>query len=265
MKNKGLVGFFDILGYQNIIQNNHIEYVAELIDMEITVLGKRTKDHLVERLGGHIEPDHCLNSIEAIVVSDSIILFFPYSEIDYNNDWKLFYFLSYVFELLKSAFDAGLPLRGAISYGEYYCNKNTFAGLPIVSSYGLSERLNLSGCIFTEEAAKEVIGTLESIMSRIGKAQNFHKLLFSYLAPLKDVDQKSILLNWYQPFENWDTPESNVHLHVDVRQYVIEKFHAHGKNVSRREVEKLENTERIIRYTKCLNEETFDQVLKHLR
>lgn len=257
--NKGFVGFFDILGYQNIIQNKRIEYTAQLIDNEIAKLGEKTKDSLVKRLGGHVEPNHCLNSIKAIVVSDSIIIFFPYSEIDYNEDWKLFYFLSYVFQLLKSAFDAGLPLRGAISYGEYYCKENTFAGLPIVSSYGLSERLNLSGCIFTEEATKEVIGTLESIMSRIGNTQSFHKLLFSYLAPLKDVDQKSIMLNWYQPFENWDPPVG------DVRQYVIEKFHSHGKNISRREVEKLENTERIIRYAMCLNEETFEQVLKHGR
>ena len=175
--NKGFVGFFDILGYQNIIQNKRIEYAAQLIDSEIAILGEKTRDSLVKRLGGQVEPNHCLNSIKAIVVSDSIILFFPYSEIDYNDDWKLFYFLSYVFQLLKSAFDAGLPLRGAISYGEYYYNENTFAGLPIVSSYGLSERLNLSGCIFTEEAAKELICTLESIMARRGNAQDFHKLL----------------------------------------------------------------------------------------
>lgn len=255
--NKGFVGFFDILGYRGIIENNQLDYAATLIDKQIATLGDMTRDVLIGRVEG-VAPQqyHYLDSLHSIVVSDSIIIFFPFNDADCNDQWKLPWLLIYTFQLLKRAFDAGLPLRGSISYGDYYHNKNSFAGLPIVSSYELSESLNFSGCCFTDEALKIILKTVENSKINPQAFQTYHTLLFSYLAPLKDHDKKKILLNWFEPLPFFNGPQPI----ADIRQYVIQHFHAHGKNVSKRDVEKLENTERIIRYSKCLNEETFRQV-----
>src|SRR6185369_2597349 len=118
-------------------------YAATLIDKEISTLGEKTRDILIGRVDGAApQQGHYLDSLHSIVVSDSIIFFFPYSEVDCHDQWKLPWLLVYAFQLLKRAFNAGLPLRGAISYGDYYHHNNTVAGLPIVSSYQLSESLN---------------------------------------------------------------------------------------------------------------------------
>jgi hypothetical protein len=181
--NKGFVGFFDILGYRNIIENNQLDYVATLIDKEIATLGERTRDFLTGRVPGVTpQQNHYLDSLHSIVVSDSIIIFFPYSDTDCNDQWKLPWLLIYVFQLLKRAFDAGLPLRGSVSFGEYYHQQNTFAGLPIVSSYELSESLNFSGCAFTDEAVKIILKTVEISKSTYPQAyQTYHTLLFRLL------------------------------------------------------------------------------------
>jgi hypothetical protein len=166
---EGLVGIFDILGYQYIIDNNQINYVADLISNILLPLPQETADKLIQTykttpnivdyVSSAIKDD-----LKWRIFSDTILLSFPF---DAKKPPLLIskgyiFFLNYVSRFLRSAFDAGLPLRGAIDYGEFYIKENCFAGKPIINSYRLSQELQISGCAMTECLEKQFNAHLEN-------------------------------------------------------------------------------------------------------
>ena len=72
---QGLVGFFDILGYQQIIDNNDIAIAARLISTAIISLPGKVKSVLTGRFsaGNRSAIESDLSAIECRVISDSIV------------------------------------------------------------------------------------------------------------------------------------------------------------------------------------------------
>lgn len=240
---QGLVGFFDILGYQQIIDNNDIAIAARLISTAIISLPGKVKSVLTGRFsaGNRSAIESDLSAIECRVISDSIVATCPQTgktpaEIHWNN----ILFVTYCAQLLRSSFDAGLPLRGAIDYGEYYLDKDCFAGQPIIDAYRLSCRLPFSGAVATPKCAKLIDESTESgkpILDRFVSA-----LLFPMTVELKNMgSQKLYLLNWISPFSDWGTPPN------DIRTFVYTSFHAHNKDIGDSARYKAELTELTIR------------------
>lgn len=251
MKQNGMIAFFDILGYQNIIINNDIEKVANIINDTILELPSKVQNDVLNtftRLSEKIENKSLLNivqdnfkRIDFLIISDSILIFLPIEESIYEKypDICWMTFLLYCCVLLDESFKKGLPLRGAIEYGEYYKKEKCFAGKSIIEGYTLSNKLEFSGCVLCENAHNKIKACLDSELMNM--------FVFEYLAPLNNnSERKLFILNW--------VAHRSKNSFSDIRQFTLEAFHTHNKEVPVNALSKLNNTENIIRY--CLMKNT---------
>ncbi len=166
MIKKGFVGFFDILGYQAIIGNNEISKASKIISEVIVNLPTRTSDLLISLLKKKETQDlfdSAYKKIDAKLISDSILLSLEVPESTSAKSIGLltFSFLSYSSQLIRQAFDKGLPLRGAIDYGEFFFSGNCFAEKPIINCYRIGSQMDVVGCVITEDCY-QMIKTADS-------------------------------------------------------------------------------------------------------
>lgn len=242
---QGMVGFFDVLGYQSIIDNNKISDAARILSESFIRIPGKVENKLSESLKETRKAlyEEIQKRMKFIIISDSIVIAIPFLPLDEKkpevkkvNGIQLFYFFTTVSLLLHTSFDEGFPLRGAIDYGEFYIQDRTFAGRPFINAYRLANRLEISGCVLTKEAETEFRNCVEK------DAMDY--LFFSYLVPLKNNENKRCLaLKWLCPYGDWGEPPK------DIRQYIADKFHAHNKDVPRDVFPKIDNTEMILRYS----------------
>src|ERR1035438_2507138 len=107
---QGIIGFFDVLGYQTLIDRDQIEDVTILIDQKLLRVKENILDAYKAKIGEPL-PQFVSDSIKCIVFSDTIILraAFP-SESQLVSQFTVF--LAFSAHLQKIMFDDGLPLRG---------------------------------------------------------------------------------------------------------------------------------------------------------
>jgi hypothetical protein len=241
MINQGFVGFFDILGYQDIIDNNDIENASKVVSDILETLPKKTASGLVsmvkEQLKAAVQLQ--IDVIQPRLISDSILLAMPVSTTssDIEKMRGAMVFLFYAAKLMRLAFDSGLPLRGALDLGDFFLSLQCFAGKPIIDCYRLASRLQLVGCVITHKCAAHI----NELSNKTNQSWGA-KLMFPCLAILKGgTTEKYTMLDWYFPYADWDPIEQ------DVRSSIIKSFHAHNKDISPEAMQKIDNTEIIIR------------------
>ncbi len=184
----GLVGFFDILGYQNLLEQNEPEVIAEEVLPILIGLKNSIKANIydVMKLAKAserkkiIEP--IVESMEWLVFSDTILLTLAFNENDVSlNHYYWFVFLLASIEIQTQLFNAGLPARGAIDYGKFFVQEGCFAGRCIVKAYKLSSTIEMAACVLSHEAVikfESIKGVEEDVRSRI-----FKMLVIPYLGP----------------------------------------------------------------------------------
>jgi len=117
----GLIGFFDILGYSNFLQKNSPGEAAQII---VDVL-QRLPTEVVEQVRAQssanhrLTPEELLERLQWLVFSDTILLTLPYVSQPgtTENIWPWLIFIAHVQLLHKQLFNAGLPIRGAVTCG----------------------------------------------------------------------------------------------------------------------------------------------------
>jgi hypothetical protein len=158
----GLVGFFDILGYQQMLLANDVSSTAQIV---VDVLSE-VPDNVVASLLGDpgLERADDLASwpefaryfqglvreeMDWLLFSDSILVSLPLRMDREIIHWatSVVGFVEVCAVLLRQMFDVGLPLRGGVSFGEFFIQDTYFAGQPIIDAYRHSESLDLSGCV----------------------------------------------------------------------------------------------------------------------
>ena len=237
---KGLVAFFDILGYSAFMENNKVEDAALKINDFINELENFDMNDFLQRFEIRDRIDDVLKEIGYVVISDSILITLECDK--HNTDTYRLYsivFSLYCALLSKKLFIFGLPLRGCVEYGEYYIKNNTFAGKPIIKAYKKNEKLNLSVCEISE-----------SIFSEDVSIDKFGNLFVPYLIPTKNGDKQSILLNFLIKLHDED--EYSLEALSDPKQFVVNSFSAHNKYIGSNVYQKIDNTEMFIRYCKAL-------------
>ncbi|MDD5024216.1 MAG: hypothetical protein PHN79_03835 [Methanoregula sp.] len=138
-KISGFFALFDILGFKEILKNNDLEYLENIIANLLDTL-----DSEAVTIGG-LDPDQVLSmgKTKSIVFSDTIIL---YEDARQMNDGTIPCIGPSIIPkssiLLRLAFEAGIPLRGAISYGDYLISEKYFLGQPIVEAYSAERNCN---------------------------------------------------------------------------------------------------------------------------
>ena len=181
-KISGFFALFDILGFKEILNNNDLEYLENIIANLLDTL-----DSKAVTIGGQ-DPNQelSLGKTGSIVFSDTIIL---YEDARQMMDGTIPYLGPSIIPkssiLLRLAFEAGIPLRGAISYGDYLISKNYFLGKPIVEAYLAEQNCNWSGAILCESAVE------------VMKKQNFRSGFFYGIKvpPLNPFD-KNLIINF---------------------------------------------------------------------
>ena len=258
----GLIAFFDILGYKQIILNNDIHETAVLISDTLIHI----PDNVIHNLCRDNSPTgdgsfettqrilhewaQILDEVEWLIFSDSILisLSLPPEMPPFHKLLRWVVFLQMCAVLLRRMFDAGFPLRGAISYGEFFVQQRCFAGKPIVAAYNVSSNVELSGCVLTEPAA-ELHDALHAFTVERGY-DNYRLMLeqlsVEYLVPMKHEETETMrMLNWVH------LPISPIpRIAMEARRYVLTSFLTHNKYVTPEIYPKSNNTEMFIRYLK---------------
>ena len=240
----GWVGFFDILGYINLLERNEPESIAEEVIPILT--GAKTAllediNFLFTQLHGSEKdiPENVKNiiaSLQSIVFSDTILLTMPVqAESNYQEDIACFIFQMACSGVQTDLFRAGLPLRGAIDYGKYFVQDSCFAGRPIVNSYHLCQQLELSACVLSDEACKH----FRSLPFNSFKNPDYVKNLWvdEYLVAMKSGERHLLAIKAPVPKNK-----------IDIRDQVMEAFWGHRKDVSQSALKKALNTEQWLRY-----------------
>lgn len=245
MKNEstktGLIGFFDILGYQNLLERNEPEKIAEDVLPILTDVGETVTKQLKELQKGALSAviakhyEKIIQKMRWLVFSDTVLLTMSIEEMDPNVvhlSWMMF--LLAVIGLQTNLFRAGLPTRGAIEHGKFFIKDTCFAGRTIVTAYQLCSQIELAACVFSEVAAKE--------FRRVESSDPFNKLygtfVVEYLVPMKSGEKH--LLTVMAHTYNLDSP--------DIHGEVMRAFWGNTKDISHSARQKAQNTEQWLEF-----------------
>ncbi len=243
------VAFLDILGFKDLVYNNSHKKLTELYESVIEkLLNKVSSNYEADKL--KYQKD---NDLYFLSVSDSIIIW-----TEKNNPAAFTELLVVTCEVLAEFFEAGIPLRGAISVGGLTSkgisrekdNKGdeivsmsyiNVVGSGIVNAYSMEGKQDWSGCIID----KKCIELFQDSISRKEGMVDLNTFIENGLINQYNVPKKKGLLseeyvvNW--PLFCEDLTEN------DVRNM----FSAHNKNINDWSVEnKISNTIKYVNYAK---------------
>ncbi len=256
----GFVGFFDILGYTQIMLNNNIHKTAKFVSDTLMNIPQdmidslRSSYLLVQPQDGQTTPSetdslsHILDKVSWIIFSDSILISLPFDPALPERDLVQNYlaFSIVCASLMNRCFSAGFPLRGAISVGEFFIEDRCFAGKPIINAFYAMQQLEFAGCVL-DEAANNLISDWRKHLVKTGERVMLDKLdqtTIIYLTPLKEnSDERHRTINWVEPETPGISPISG-----DIRDATTRAFLMHNKIAVPSVQGKINNTEMFIRH-----------------
>ncbi|MEA4930204.1 MAG: hypothetical protein VB026_01355 [Anaerolineaceae bacterium] len=256
----GFVGFFDILGYTQIMLNNNIHKTAQFVSDTLMNIPQdmidslRSSYLLVQPQDGQTTPSetdslsHILDKVSWIIFSDSILISLPFDPALPERDLVQNYlaFSIVCASLMNRCFSAGFPLRGAISVGEFFIEDRCFAGKPIINAFYAMQQLEFAGCVL-DEAANNLISDWRKHLVKTGERVMLDKLdqtTIIYLTPLtENSDERHRTINWVEPETPGISPISG-----DIRDATTRAFLMHNKIAVPSVQGKINNTEMFIRH-----------------
>jgi hypothetical protein len=243
---EGIVGFFDILGYMNFLENNEPAEAADIVVNTLLNIPEQIRTEAETWFGGRKERFiEGVQQAKWLIFSDTILLALPYDTEappeERFNQWTSFLLTS--IRLFRKMFDHGLPLRGAIVSGSFVMEGSCFAGRTIIEAYRLAHSLDLSAIVLDHPAEKDVISAFEE------NNYGLQHMCFSYLVPLKQGKTERYMI--LSP-TSCNNPFSG-----EIRQIIAESFWQHKKDVSPEVMSKFNNTEMYFRFVKMKHGHVF--------
>ena len=256
----GFVGYFDILGYTQIMLNNNIHKTAQFVSDTLINIPQDMIDSLrlpyqdirpLEVAPESSERDEwsqILDRVSWIIFSDSILISLPFDPSLPEPGLVRHYlaFSTVCASLMNRCFTAGFPLRGAISVGEFFIEDRCFAGRPIINAYYATQQLEFAGCVL-DEAANSLISEWRKHLVKKGERILLDKLdqtTILYMVPLKEnLDECLRTINWVL----LDTPGFSP-IAGDIREVTTRSFLMHNKIAVPAVQGKINNTEMFIRH-----------------
>jgi len=211
---KSLIGFFDILGFKELVERNShkklLKIYEEALYFNLNQIAKIGID-----LHKDEEAKESLKMIKQLIISDSII----FIQKDFSHK-GLFFLILQSKVLLSISMREGIPLRGAISLGEISIIERmgtTIVGKGLTNAYKIEASQEWSGAAIDPECFK---------ISPNGK--NFPFLLTHYMSwpLLMEYDIPIKVSKTIKGFAiNWVDKNFNENL-------IISKFTKHQKQLS---------------------------------
>lgn len=259
----GFFGIFDVLGYSKMIESNDLDSLIKIY--KNTLMGV---DDLALLLEGLNKPS-ILAPIEtkSFAFSDTIVLYQDMPKGPVMLQWSTInIFIMEVCYLLRLAFKLGIPLRGAISYGEYYIHEDRgcFIGGPVIEAHNEESKQNWSGATLCKSAWDKLYASHNESMEMQGDFRGIdlkgrfspliktNQLWVKYAVPYYDKKESKpyskggIALCWHDAI--LDNIGSNDMFRIgvnnleNIRRLVREKFEANGKIIDDKTNIKIENT-----------------------
>jgi hypothetical protein len=225
----GLVGFFDILGFSQIAaveDQDEFGRIAELVRTNLVELPKIQKEIDLRLRGPGSYP-----ITHGCAFADSILLW-----CELPKDFEAHYWYSFFnvcAEIMRRHFNAGLPLRGAISVGNFFVEDHCFFGKPIIEAYECAENTEWAGCCLSPKAQEQI--------SKAARSEGYDTIMeqvcLSYPLPLKKHPASSAVtptrqlpnaIKWSY-YDLWHADES---AGLQIPSTVRSAFGAHGKTLS---------------------------------
>ncbi len=262
---KGLIGFFDILGYQNFLKNNSAEQSINKVFDIITSMPKIISDYS-ENWSKSIENHEIFSKFSKkyanefsltrkhLVFSDTIVFTLPLPSFHFPRyNFEIFMLGMFHMKMCSSLLinemhNHGLPIRGVLHEGDFFLKDSCLAGSGIVEAYQLCELLNFSGLVCSKTLSDTFIQRCNSETTLINN--NGDSLFaFSYPAPLKNGgDLNLVHVNWMEVILGI---KENIHYfdncRDDVENYVLKSFWDHQKECPSSVDLKVHNTAKLIR------------------
>lgn len=243
----GVIAYFDILGYQNLLLNNEPEEVADKVISRLTSLNATVTAEIKSKFPKLVENKRInpiLDATQWLVFSDTILFtnaFDPKEDIK-DTVLRWFVILKFCAHVQAYMFNNGIPIRGAITYGKYMVKDLCFAGRPIIEVYQLANRLELSAVVATAEMEAEMAKVAACEIKTFTGAAITDLYLDRYLVPLKDNQSQH-----YRTIDYFDVAGLG---DKDLRQETLNMFWGHKKDVSPSVLGKVMNTEQHLRFLK---------------
>ncbi len=246
--NTGLVGFFDILGYQNFAANNDVQDGVQSVLEALEGMPRFAQELAKRYLPKNDESvETILEQTKALVFSDTVLLTCPIvpnaPHKQRHARWLIFILQSAI--LQRKMFHFGFPIRGAISYGGFIRKDSCFAGRAIIEAYQLASKVDAAATIFTDSAKS----AMDAHYAETGTEQavRFAGLCVEYLTPLKAEKGSESRRRWTVNFARMTSGELES-LTGDARELVAASFWKHNKDLPESAYAKLLNTELLLRY-----------------
>ena len=208
----GLVAFFDILGYKNILSAHSAEEALKIVNASMLQSLKEAKKQY-----------SVISKPDAFVISDSILLSLPLESETASTSPAAIMFLFFCAALMTSLLTRGLPTRGAISWGEFCFqskkNQVVFVGEPIVEAIELANSLEIAACALAPSSESKVVTNAS------------RQLLHLYKAPIKSQPKCELYLLKYFFRDKTKT-----------REEMIRSFRKHKKYLDGSSLSKFNNT-----------------------
>ena len=166
---KRFVAFLDIMGFRDMVLRNPHEHVLDTLEQfRLTI--KKIKQEARERLAGEYSGWDTFEDsiIWPVFFSDSVLLFSSDDSIG-----SVDHILWGVYLVISRALMKGIPIKGAIAYGEQTAdfNKSLYFGRPLIDAYELQKDIVIYGAVLHHTMEKFLIDNelLEKVNSNILK------------------------------------------------------------------------------------------------
>ena len=188
VKQNRYVAYFDMLGFKTATLKSPAEVwmalkslrecMDDILNLEVEITSKKVV---------------LKKSIKAFILADSVLIF------TYNDDlYDLSAILILTSELFARTLHKWVPLRGAITHGEFFynLNLNLFGGIPFVRAHELERKAQWSGVVIDDV----VLEHYKKWQSDMPKCGNGSSIIVPWNIPLKDNKKEhGLCLDWVTP------------------------------------------------------------------
>lgn len=143
----GWIAFLDILGYKALLEQNDLHEAYDIIKNNLISAHKNALSWVAYRSkmsGLDQEEWNPLNKIKLCQFSDSFIIGLPLEDEPYFAESMTSLYFAYLGILQRLLLESGLPLRGAISFGEFIMNDGICCGKCLVDAHEYSNKIDMA-------------------------------------------------------------------------------------------------------------------------
>lgn len=192
---KHIIAYFDILGYKSYLASHDAIDSAETV---FSTIESATQD--AAKWFKRFEADS--PDIDFLIISDTIILSLPWNDV-LSMDFPLMLGATSFF--CERMFDLGLPVRGVVEIGAFVNKKNMIAGKAVVDAHLLSQSLDFSGAVISENALEIVrkicAGPPAALLEGSEVMELVEQMFPKYLCPLKSGREKEYRIAQWLSYE----------------------------------------------------------------